>query len=112
MSTLDAQGIVRHLFIVHPDLKEKSPGSALDFDLTVTQAKFTAHNVRDTDRDSKVHADGPHFDVLDPAELDAKWIPGDKWDFFTVHLVANHCDSAPAPKAQLLQVTQAEPCFE
>ena len=103
-SELDAQGFVQHLFIPHPGLKEKSPAPALNYDLTVTQNGSSAHLLKDSATDSKVHADGSHKDSLNPAELDARWVTPDEFDFFNVHLKASHPE-IPEPSTLLLAGT-------
>lgn len=100
-SELDAQGYVQHVRAVHLDQHEAAEAPALNFDMTVRQRTTRRnHLLSATDKDAHIHPDGPHKDILQPAELESRWVRGDEFDFFNVHLHAVH--EVPEPPTWML----------
>lgn len=99
-SEVSAQGFVQHLFVPHPDLDESSQAPALNYDLLATQNAYSAHNLSDDDTDTQTHANGPHKDVLETANLETRWVTSDEFDYVNVRLHAVH--AVPEPQAMLL----------
>ena len=102
-SSLDAHGFVQHLFTPHPDLHEKSPGTALNYDLGITVpciglpiCGYTKALRPDSDNDKKLHNNGSHTDTLH-TELEVMCCHSSNGniDFFNVSLSAQHVDNEP-----------------
>ena len=86
-SSLDAHGFVQHIFAPHPDLKEKSPGTALNYDLGITVpcigfpvCDYTKALRPDSDNDKKPHNNGFHKDTLH-TELEVMCCEKSQWKY-------------------------------
>lgn len=110
-SELDAQGYVQHVYAPDPELHEVPEAPALNFDMTVRQRSYKAHILKAQDKDDAVHADGPHKDVLFPAELETRWIRNDEFDYINVHLHAVHVVPEPPTWMLFMLALIAAPFF-
>lgn len=111
VTDLEAQGFVQHVRAPHPDLGEVPIAPGLDYNLKVAKAStgtilctWAQSVLTDTDTDSRVHPNGKHKDVLDPAKLEADCCTtfNGEIDSFSLRLTANH---VPEPAAYVLLST-------
>lgn len=98
---LEGQGFVQHLFRPHPAMGEQD-GVALNYNLSIV--KNAAGGFTNTVKDDQGHPNGPHKDILDPANLTANFsfTGANHIDSFDVRLKAFH---TPEPSSWLLLAT-------
>ena len=102
-TTLDAQGFVQHIFSPHPELGEKSPAPALNYDLDIAVpcegfpiCSYGTALRSDSDSDKKSHNNGPHMDSLQSElEVDCCSSVVGNIDYFNVTLSAKHSETEP-----------------
>jgi hypothetical protein len=90
---LEAQGFVTHLFIPHPELNERTPAPALNYDLKLRtdNAMPFSEGPSDKSTDSQQHNLGPHRDTLRAGWNGETSLVGlNHIDFFNVELHARH----------------------
>jgi len=102
-TTLDAQGFVQHIYSPHPELGEKSPAPALNYDLDIAVpceggpiCSYSSAIRSDSDSDEKIHHHGPHMDSLQAGlKVDCCSSVLGNIDYFNVALSAKHSEPEP-----------------
>lgn len=114
---LDVQGFVQHVIVPHPELMEKTPAPALNYDLGISvpclgfPCSYATSTLLDSDSDYNTHNNGHHIDLL-RTNLEVRCCSTQvgNIDYFNVVLEAKHVIPEPSTVSILCAVFLALAC--
>jgi len=114
---LDVQGFVQHIIVPHPELMEKTPAPALNYDLGISvpclgfPCSYATSTLLDSDSDNNTHNNGHHIDLL-RTNLEVRCCSTQvgNIDYFNVVLEAKHVIPEPSTVSSLWAVFLALAC--